>query len=238
PPSYTNQVDKHCRALFNVKGCTGLVNVDFYIKSCITDATLTGSFVFSESARLAFMTACHTTTQCMTQDVDPVVVQKAVTIQKECGLGNNTCINKCSGKGVCGNNGCRCEPGFGGVDCSISLTTLITYNPVSQQYAPNTDAYLLPVKQEYPADVAPIVLPGYSSALVADQKIVANPNYVPESVNPSVPAPGYPASESPVEVSKPNTQSEAKPQDGYTIASSASGSTVGLVIVTLFSLLV
>ncbi|KAI8891653.1 hypothetical protein BC833DRAFT_458009 [Globomyces pollinis-pini] len=131
------------------------------------------------------MTACHTTTQCMTQDVDPVVVQKAVTIQKECGLGNNTCINKCSGKGVCGNNGCRCEPGFGGVDCSISLTTLITYNPVSQKYAPNKDAYLLPVKQEYPAVVVPAPAPGYVGYVQQEIKSVTTSSTSETSLNTS-----------------------------------------------------
>ncbi|KAJ2993742.1 hypothetical protein HDV02_002105 [Globomyces sp. JEL0801] len=163
PPSYINQVEQHCRSLFNVNGCKSIVDVDFFVKSCITDATLTGSFVFAESSRLAFMILCQTTTQCMKQDVDPVIVQKALTIQKDCGLGNNSCINNCSGKGVCGNNGCRCEPGFGGPDCSINLTNLISYNPVTNQFSPNTAPVLLPTKPELPPKVEVAPAPGYSS---------------------------------------------------------------------------
>ncbi|KAI8891880.1 hypothetical protein BC833DRAFT_613103, partial [Globomyces pollinis-pini] len=219
PPSYTNQVDKHCRALFNVKGCNGLVDADFYIKACIDDATLTGSFVFSESSRLAFMTACHTTTQCMTQDVDVVIVERAVSIQRECGLGNNTCVNNCSGKGVCGNNGCRCEPGFGGVDCSISLTTLITYNPVSQQYAPNTDGFLLPIKQELPPVIAPIAAPGYSEAINTDQKVIDNPSYIPDTTSTTSGSTSGTNEQPPI--GTPGAQTDSRPSGDFPIASAA-----------------
>ncbi|KAJ3271718.1 hypothetical protein HDV01_006413 [Terramyces sp. JEL0728] len=100
PPVYVNQVESHCKELFNVPGCSKVCDVDYYVQSCIADAKTSGSFVFAEAQRLAFMAECKVTTGFMKVDVDTSVVNAGVSIQTQCGLGNNKCINNCSGNGA------------------------------------------------------------------------------------------------------------------------------------------
>ncbi|KAI8920589.1 hypothetical protein BC831DRAFT_553248 [Entophlyctis helioformis] len=134
PPEFTHQCESHCKSLFTVPGCDKIVDPSFYIGACILDAKSTGSYAFTESAKTAYLALCHTQTTYMERDVKPEIIKQATTIQTQCGFGNNTCINKCSGNGVCADYGCACQPGWGGVDCSTNLTQRVQYNVESGKY--------------------------------------------------------------------------------------------------------
>ncbi|KAI8923260.1 hypothetical protein BC831DRAFT_417459 [Entophlyctis helioformis] len=134
PPEFTHQCESHCKSLFTVPGCDKIVDPSFYIGACILDAKSTGSYAFTESAKTAYLALCRTQTTYMERDVKPEIIKQATTIQTQCGFGNNTCINKCSGNGVCADYGCACQPGWGGVDCSTNLTQRVQYNVESGKY--------------------------------------------------------------------------------------------------------
>jgi hypothetical protein len=133
PADYKNQVETHCQNLFDDE-CATVCNKPFYVKACINDAIKAGSLVFAESSKIQYMAQCRLATNYLQHDPEPVVVQKAQAIQQKACLNNYECPNNCSGNGVCGNNGCRCNASFGGKDCSIDLTQLISYNEEKNAY--------------------------------------------------------------------------------------------------------
>ncbi|KAJ3253489.1 hypothetical protein HK103_000521 [Boothiomyces macroporosus] len=156
PPDYEAQAKQHCQQLFNVPGCSKVCDVDYYVNACIADAKTCGSFVFAEAQRLAFMAECKITTGFMQVDNQPAVVDQSVQIQSQCGLGNHKCLNDCSGHGVCGVTGCRCSPTWGGADCSIDLTKLMSYNFKLKSYVKFTlPSLFCKAETDLPAPVTP-----------------------------------------------------------------------------------
>ncbi|KAH6575447.1 hypothetical protein BASA60_005035 [Batrachochytrium salamandrivorans] len=73
--------------------------------------------------------------------LDPTkeVIDQGTKIKKECGFGNATCINSCSGKGTCTDFGCACSPGFSGMDCSMDLTKATQYDQSVNKYRINVN---------------------------------------------------------------------------------------------------
>ncbi|KAJ3256136.1 hypothetical protein HK103_005705 [Boothiomyces macroporosus] len=156
PPAYNDDVKKHCTEIFQVEGCSSLLDVNFYIDACIKDATTCGSLVFAETHRMTFMSSCHKKTEYMAVDYDQPTVTNATQVQTQCGFNGHKCINDCSGHGVCGAYGCRCQPTWGGKDCSIDLTKKMSYNPVAKTYVPFTPPTVYCKAQDnLPAPVAP-----------------------------------------------------------------------------------
>ncbi|KAI8912739.1 hypothetical protein EDD86DRAFT_116553 [Gorgonomyces haynaldii] len=145
-PEYTKEVTAHCQGLFAAPGCDKLIPSAPYVQACVSDALTTGNYLMSEAMKIAYLARCNTLTGYMQQDVQPAVVQNATQVRKDCGLGSNQCINSCSGKGLCGPNGCVCNPGFGGLDCSVDLNAKVSYNQDTKQYGTNN-----PVYQQMPA---------------------------------------------------------------------------------------
>jgi hypothetical protein len=152
PPEYKAQVEKYCQALFE-QDCAAVVDRQFYVQACIKDALLMGSFVHAEATKIQYMAQCRTKTDYLKEDVDDKKVKEAVAIQQKAGLGaENKCINDCSGKnGVCSDNGCRCHPSFGGLDCSVDLTKMISFDQEKIQYTPTTPSIAYPEVGSLPA---------------------------------------------------------------------------------------
>jgi hypothetical protein len=150
PQEYKDQVENHCKQLFK-EDCAAVVDKKFYVQACIKDAILLGSLAYSETTKTQYLAQCKTKTDYMREDVSDQVKQKAEEIQSKAGLGTNQCTNNCSGNGICGNNGCRCKPGFGGSDCSVDLTKMMSYDQEKQKYTPSTPKTVYPVVGSLPA---------------------------------------------------------------------------------------
>jgi hypothetical protein len=153
PQEYKDQVNRHCRALFQIQGCSSLVNAEFFIQACIQDSMISGSLQFAEGSKMAYMAQCRQRAEYMSRDYEPQVVQKAEEIKREGGLGQFECLNKCSGQGTCGDNGCRCNQGFGGLDCSVDMSKMMSYKPerrVFSEGTPREDLPVIPNEAELP----------------------------------------------------------------------------------------
>lgn len=135
---FSTQVNEYCNSLFEKNSCSELVDTSFYIHSCISDALATGSLAFAEGHRFNYNVECSAMTYLMKEDPEEDVVAKAHQAETESGLGNKACINDCSGRGACDVNGCICDAGFGGIDCSNDLTTLISYDSKLDKFVTNT----------------------------------------------------------------------------------------------------
>lgn len=105
----------------------------------------------------------------MIADSVPAVVANATQIQVAAGLGTNSCASSCTAHGTCGSNGCRCDATWGGADCSVDLTKLISQNPTTHQYVPNTPAEI------YPGFVASSVAPAANAPAVGAAPGSASP---------------------------------------------------------------
>ena len=140
-PQYQDQCTDYCIKLFSVPGCNTLLNPQSYIDACTSDSVNTGNYLVAEAMKLTYMSRCNTATSYLSHDAQPAMVQHAASVRQSCGLGNYTCMNNCSGNGGCSNNGCVCNPTFGGLDCSVSLPSLISYNPSTKSYGDNNPIY-------------------------------------------------------------------------------------------------
>jgi hypothetical protein len=137
PVEYKKQVENHCKDLFQ-DDCASVCKKQFYVESCIIDALAAGSLIFAESSKIQYLSQCRLATNYMKQDSEPKNVKKAEEIQQKASLNENKCSNDCSGNGICGDNGCQCKATFGGRDCSIDLTKLMSYDQEKKQYTENT----------------------------------------------------------------------------------------------------
>jgi hypothetical protein len=150
PPQFQQEAKDHCDKIFPME-CSTIVDRDFYVQACIKDALLMGSLSYSEPARLQYMAQCKVKTEIMKGDSDEQVQKQAETIQETVGLGSHKCLNDCSGNGFCGENGCRCQPTFGGDDCSIDLTRLSSVDQETKELQPKTPASVYPEVGSLPA---------------------------------------------------------------------------------------
>jgi hypothetical protein len=150
PPEYKTQVENHCKNLFKEE-CGTVVDREFYVQACIKDALLLGSLVNAEATKIQYMAQCKTKTDYLKEDADDKKAEKAKEIQETAGLGPNKCPKDCSGNGVCGDNGCRCKPSFGGQDCSVDLTKMISYDQETKKYNPTTPTTVYPEVGSMPA---------------------------------------------------------------------------------------
>ncbi|KAH9268519.1 hypothetical protein BASA84_000123 [Batrachochytrium salamandrivorans] len=147
-----------------------------------------GSYVFSDKVKQTYLAKCHTLTDDMIRDLTKEVIDQGTKIRKECGFGNGTCINSCSGKGTCTDFGCACSPGFSGVDCSMDLTKATQYDPTVNEYRINVNITIvqeqteqhskLPVSVPY-ATPAPSV-PSVLSTPSVDQSLVSFVSSLPK----------------------------------------------------------
>ncbi|KAH6590911.1 hypothetical protein BASA50_008912 [Batrachochytrium salamandrivorans] len=170
PPDVVAEIQKCCQSIFNIPSCNAMVPTEPYIQSCISDAQASGSYVFSDKVKQAYLAKCHTLTDDMIRGTTKEVIDQGTKIKKEYGFGNVTCINSCSGKGTCTDFGCACSPGFSGVDCSMDLTKAPQYDPTVNEYRINVNITIvqeqteqhskLPVSVPYatPAPSVPSVL--------------------------------------------------------------------------------
>ncbi|KAH6581038.1 hypothetical protein BASA60_002627 [Batrachochytrium salamandrivorans] len=109
PPEVLAEIEKSCKALFDIPGCNKIVPADFFIQSCILDAKLSGSYVFSEGGKRAYLAKCNSATKYMETGPTQIIIDQGIKVRQECGFGNRTCINDCSGNGACTNFGCACK---------------------------------------------------------------------------------------------------------------------------------
>jgi hypothetical protein len=151
PPTFQREVEEHCNKIFP-KECSTIVDREFYVESCVKDAVMMGSLAYSEPTRLQYMAQCKVKTEIMQNASDEHVQKEAETIQEVVGLGSYKCKNDCSGNGVCGENGCRCQKTFGGDDCSIDLTRLGSLDQETKEAQPNTPAAVYPEVGSIPAN--------------------------------------------------------------------------------------
>ena len=145
---------KFCNDIFNNTGCQSKIIPGGYIQSCVADTLQSGNYVFAKSALTAYLARCKTLTDYQVLSVEPELRALAVDVQKQAGLGANVCMNSCSAHGSCGHYGCTCDQAWGGADCSISLTKIVSYNPSTKSYTQGGVYTSLPPQQPY---VAPLV---------------------------------------------------------------------------------
>ncbi|KAJ3273433.1 hypothetical protein HDV01_004503 [Terramyces sp. JEL0728] len=184
PANYVDEITAHCTKIFNVPGCSELVNAANYINACIQDAKTCGSLVFAEPARLVFMSHCKQTSNYMAKDYDVNSVQQAKNLQEQHGFNDHNCPANCNGNGVCGDNGCRCKSTFGGSDCSIDLTKkLCIQNNQVLNYTPANRFVVLPA---LPKQVTPpsnyVQVFGQDASVVYAQSAPKYPTVQPSQV--------------------------------------------------------
>ncbi|KAH6560809.1 hypothetical protein BASA62_010243 [Batrachochytrium salamandrivorans] len=209
PPDVVAEIQKCCQSIFNIPSCNAIVPTEPYIQSCILDAQATGSYVFSDKVKQAYLAKCRTLTDDMIRDLTKEVIDQGTKIRKEYGFGDGTCTNSCSGKGTCTDFGCACSPGFSGMDCSMDLTKATQYDPTVNEYRINVNitivqqqmrpSYKLPVSVPYatpatPATSAPSV-PSVLPTSSVDQSLVSFVGYMskPSTVSPHIAEESQPA---------------------------------------------
>ncbi|KAH6596832.1 hypothetical protein BASA50_004900, partial [Batrachochytrium salamandrivorans] len=148
PPDVVVEIQKCCQSIFNIPSCNAIVPTESYIQSCILDAQTSGSYVLSDKVKQTYLAKCRTLTDDMIRGTAKEVIDQGTKIKKECGFGNVTCINSCSGKGTCTDFGCACSPGFSGMDCSMDLTKATQYDPTVDQYRINVNITVVQEQME------------------------------------------------------------------------------------------
>jgi hypothetical protein len=203
PEAFLNQIQPYCAKLFQIPGCNDILPPAFYVTACEKDARVTGTFVFAETSRQAYMARCLQRTKFLIDNHRPEDTKKGLDVQKSCGLAKNTCNNNCSQKGTCTDSGCVCNPGFAGIDCSIDMAPLITLNPKTNQYTEKAPVTIYAQPIAYPVKpVVPLPAPIKAPTAPAPQ--------APAAPAPQAPAPQAPAPESsslPVAVPPPTVYS-------------------------------
>ncbi|KAH6584320.1 hypothetical protein BASA50_010363 [Batrachochytrium salamandrivorans] len=171
PPDVVVEIKKCCQSIFNIPSCNAIVPTEPYIQSCISDAQTSGSYVFSEKMKQEYLAKCCTLTDDMIRDPTKEVIDQGAKIRKECGFGDGTCTNSCSGKGTCTDFGCACSPGFSGMDCSIDLTKSTQYDPTVNEYRINVNITVIQ-KQMY------VSVPSVDKSLVSFVSYLPKPSTV------------------------------------------------------------
>ena len=163
PQQFIDELTKHCNKIFDeLAECHAIASVDFHKESCIKDGMTTGNYGMVESTRIAYMASCNVKVNLLSYDTDKDSVAKADKVRKTYGFApvvdyssnrgspssygwdKSQCKNQCSGHGTCTYNGCTCNPGFSGADCSTDLTQLISYSPKRRQYSAPLDKDAFP----------------------------------------------------------------------------------------------
>ncbi|KAJ3154731.1 hypothetical protein HDU89_007971 [Geranomyces variabilis] len=122
---FYNEVNKMCISIFVAPGCGEIVQLSFFINTCIKDALLSGSYVFAEAAKQNMMANCRAKSQAATQITsDPVLVKQGQEIAAAAGVGSSPCPGGCGAGGMCTPNGCMCKLGFAGQSCEIDVGKL------------------------------------------------------------------------------------------------------------------
>ncbi|KAH6588941.1 hypothetical protein BASA50_010362 [Batrachochytrium salamandrivorans] len=185
PPDVIVEIKKCCQSIFNIPSCNAIVPTEPYIQSCISDAQTSGSYVFSEKMKQEYLAKCCTLTDDMILDPTKDAIDQGAKIRKECGFGDGTCTNSCSGKGTCTDFGCACSPGFSGMDCSIDLTKSTQYDPTVNEYRINVNITVIQ-KQMEPTYKLPGSDPSDPSVLSVhftpsvDQSLASFVSYLPK----------------------------------------------------------
>jgi len=98
---------------------------DDYLKHCLADAASTQSLDFTDSIKNSYMTQLDTITKPIGQDPKQANNRKAFDCRKKLGLGQNECLNGCTGpaNGACLASGCKCTDAWTGDDCSTAKAT-------------------------------------------------------------------------------------------------------------------
>ncbi len=138
-PPQNDQFDrealKNCKAALKANRCHKLVDTAPYIKDCLADCKITGSYAFLDSYKNTYFAKCYAIVNSMKKDTI-AVKEQALAIAKEDGLGQNACPKNCSGRGKCVDYGCACTAGFAGTDCSVALASSLAYDNVKRKYVP------------------------------------------------------------------------------------------------------
>ncbi|KAH9262167.1 hypothetical protein BASA82_000790 [Batrachochytrium salamandrivorans] len=169
-------------------GCNAIVPTEPYIQSCISDAQTFGSYVLSDKVKQTYLDKCRALTDDMILDPTKDVVDHGTKIRKECGFGNVTCINSCSGKGTCTDFGCACSPGFSGMDCSMDLTKATQYDQSVNEYRINVNITIVQEQMEQHSEL-PISVPYATPAPSVPSVPYATPAPSVPSVPYATPAP-------------------------------------------------
>jgi hypothetical protein len=137
PPEYVDQVTAVCEEIFIDAGCNAILPIAPYVESCKSDCLLLKNFAMAESHRRSYMVVCRTLVGYMAKDPETAVADQAKDTEVSSGLQDNACKNDCSGNGKCTANGCTCNPGFSGMDCSNNVASYLAYNPNQNAYVAN-----------------------------------------------------------------------------------------------------
>ncbi|KAK6095903.1 hypothetical protein MT418_003783 [Batrachochytrium dendrobatidis] len=221
PPVFDQEIEKHCRDMFNVPSCNTIIPVDFFVQSCIKDAQSTGSYIFIEGSKRAYLARCAALSVYMENGPTPVIVEQGKKVQEDCGFGNRTCLNNCSGNGVCSNVGCACKTGFAGQDCSMDLSKVTQYDPNAGKYQVNVNVnVIIKYQQEHINQTPQLPAPAPQAPQPSTPQ---TPATAPPASDPQTPAPASdpqtpaPASggEQPLPVSTPVGLPQSKPAESF-----------------------
>ncbi len=123
--STVQSATRSCRKRFNIpKNAHDAFNSDPYLQSCALDYIATnGSHAFTQDHLQAYLQSSnmkfnHTLSFGKNNTKKHLLSKGAGFL----GLGEHNCPSNCAGHGKCRRHGCHCQSGFGGVDCSITLT--------------------------------------------------------------------------------------------------------------------
>ncbi|KAH9277181.1 hypothetical protein BASA83_000041 [Batrachochytrium salamandrivorans] len=87
PPDVVAEIQKCCQSIFNIPSCNAMVPTEPYIQSCISDAQASGSYVFSDKVKQAYLAKCHTLTDDMIRGTTKEVIDQGTKIKRNMDLG-------------------------------------------------------------------------------------------------------------------------------------------------------
>ncbi|KAH6563935.1 hypothetical protein BASA60_010503 [Batrachochytrium salamandrivorans] len=128
------------------------------------------------------------------------IVDKGARVQQDCGFGNRTCINNCSGNGACTNFGCACKAGFAGLDCSMDLTKARQFDPVTRVYKANVNIQMIVQYQKQQVAAQPLIAAPRSTD---PPRPAPRPASAPRFTSAPAPAPRFTSAPAPASTSAP-----------------------------------
>jgi hypothetical protein len=103
-------------------GCEAIIEKSVFLKSCVKDAVMTGSFALCASHFRMYKAVCSNTAEAMLDSNDTNLQDIGKMLHEQNGFGNYSCSKDCV-NGVCSEDGCACLIGYSGNNCEIEYNS-------------------------------------------------------------------------------------------------------------------